>query len=98
LEERARFFSQTLRDAMPEATALSLLTDLYRKMGRSAEANESEQRAGSVFPQICHPIATYIQRLQAKASRARSSVEGIYDPSTRSYRKAATPKDRTIIW
>ena len=98
LEKRAFFLSQTLRDAVPEAAALSLLANLYRKMGRSAEANGSEQRAGSTFPQICHPVANYIQRLQAKTSRTRSSVEGIYDPSTRSYRKAATPKDRTIIW
>ena len=49
LEKRARLLSQTLRDAVPEATALSLLADLYRKMGRSAEANESEQCALSIY-------------------------------------------------
>jgi len=49
LEKRALLLSQTLRDAVPEATALSLLADLYRKMGRSAEANESEQRALSIY-------------------------------------------------
>ena len=49
MEKRALFLSQTLRDAVPEAAALSLLANLYRKMGRSAEANESEQRALSIY-------------------------------------------------
>jgi len=48
LEKRALLLSQTLRDAVPEAAALSLLANLYRKMERSAEANESEQRALSI--------------------------------------------------
>ena len=47
-EKRALFLSQTLRDAVPEAAALSLLANLYRKRGRSAEANEAEQRALSI--------------------------------------------------
>ena len=49
LGKRAAFLSQTLRDAATEATALSLLADLYRKMGRSAEAEESTQRALSIY-------------------------------------------------
>ncbi|MDE3042741.1 MAG: tetratricopeptide repeat protein [Nitrospirota bacterium] len=49
LGKRALFLSQTLRDAATEATALSLLADLYRKMGQSAEAGESEQRALSIY-------------------------------------------------
>ena len=49
LGKRALFLSQTLRDAVTEAAALSLLADLYRKMGRSAEAEESEQRALAIY-------------------------------------------------
>ncbi|MDP1768882.1 MAG: tetratricopeptide repeat protein [Nitrospirota bacterium] len=49
LGKRAVFLSQTLRDAATEATALSLLADLYRKMGWSAEAEESTQRALSIY-------------------------------------------------
>lgn len=49
LGKRALLLSQTLRDAATEATALSLLADLYRKMGRSAEAEESKQRALSIY-------------------------------------------------
>ncbi|MDO8356197.1 MAG: tetratricopeptide repeat protein [Nitrospirota bacterium] len=49
LGKRALLLSQTLRDAATEAAALSLLADLYRKMGRSAEAEESEQRALSIY-------------------------------------------------
>jgi tetratricopeptide (TPR) repeat protein len=49
LGKRALFLSQTLRDAVTEAAALSLLADLYRKMGRSAEAEESELRALSIY-------------------------------------------------
>lgn len=49
LGKRALFLSQTLRDAATEAAALSLLADLYRKMGRNAEAEESEQRALSIY-------------------------------------------------
>jgi tetratricopeptide (TPR) repeat protein len=49
LGKRALFLSQTLRDAVTEATALSLLADLYRKMGRSVEANDSEQRALAIY-------------------------------------------------
>ena len=49
LAKRALFLAQTLRDAGTEAAALSLLADLYRKMGRSAEAEESEQRALSIY-------------------------------------------------
>ncbi len=49
LGKRALLLSQTLRDAATEAATLSLLADLYRKMGRSAEAEESEQRALSIY-------------------------------------------------
>lgn len=49
LGKRALFLSKTLRDTVTEATALSLLANLYRKMGRSAEADESEQRALSIY-------------------------------------------------
>jgi tetratricopeptide (TPR) repeat protein len=49
LGKRALFLSQTLRDAAIEATALSLLANLYRKMGRSVEANDSEQRALAIY-------------------------------------------------
>lgn len=49
LGKRARFLAQTLRDAATEAAALSLLADLYRKMDRSAEADESEQQALSIY-------------------------------------------------
>lgn len=49
LGKRTLFLSQTLRDAATEAATLSLLADLYRKMGRSAEADESEQRALSIY-------------------------------------------------
>jgi len=49
LAKRALFLSQTLRDPATEAAALSLLANLYRKMGRSAEAEESEQRALSIY-------------------------------------------------
>lgn len=47
--KRALLLSQTLRDAATEAATLSLLADLYRKMGQSAEAEESEQRALSIY-------------------------------------------------
>ncbi len=43
------FLSQTLHDSEMEATATSLLADLYRKMGRMTEAEESEQRALSMY-------------------------------------------------
>lgn len=49
LGKRALFLAQTLHDAATEATALSLLADLYRKMDRSAEAEEAEQRALSIY-------------------------------------------------
>jgi tetratricopeptide (TPR) repeat protein len=49
LGKRALLLSQTLRDAATEAATLALLADLYRKMGRSAEAEESEQRALSIY-------------------------------------------------
>lgn len=49
LAKHARYLSQTLRDAATEAASLSLLADLYRKLGRSAEAEESEQRALSIY-------------------------------------------------
>ncbi len=49
LGKRALFLSQTLRDAAAEAATLSLLADLYRKMGRNVEAEESEQRALSIY-------------------------------------------------
>ncbi|MDP1948935.1 MAG: tetratricopeptide repeat protein [Nitrospirota bacterium] len=49
LGKRALLLSQTLRDAATEAATLSLLADLYRKMGRNAEAEESEQRALSIY-------------------------------------------------
>ena len=49
LGKRASFLSQTLRDAAIEAAALSLLADFYRKMGRSVEATDSEQRALSIY-------------------------------------------------
>ena len=49
LGKRTLFLSQTLRDAATEAATLSLLADLYRKMGRNAEADESEQRALSIY-------------------------------------------------
>jgi len=47
--KRALVLSQTLRDAATEAATLSLLADLYRKMGRNAEAEESEQRALAIY-------------------------------------------------
>lgn len=49
LAKRSLFLSQTLRDTATAAASLSLLADLYRKMGRSAEAEESEQRALSIY-------------------------------------------------
>ncbi len=49
LGKRALFLSKTLRDAVTEAAALSLLAELYRKAGRNAEADESEQRALSIY-------------------------------------------------
>jgi tetratricopeptide (TPR) repeat protein len=47
--KHAVFLSQTLHDAEIEAAATSLLADLYRKMGRMTEAEESEQRALSMY-------------------------------------------------
>lgn len=47
--KQAVFLSQTLHDAEIEAAATSLLADLYRKMGRMTEAEESEQRALSMY-------------------------------------------------
>jgi tetratricopeptide (TPR) repeat protein len=49
LGKRALFLSQTLRDAVTEAAAFSLLADLYRKAGRSVEANDPEQRALAIY-------------------------------------------------
>jgi tetratricopeptide (TPR) repeat protein len=49
LGKRALFLSQTLRDAVTEAAALSLLADLYWKTGRNVEANDSEQRALAIY-------------------------------------------------
>jgi len=49
LGKRALFLSQTLHDAPTEAATLTLLADLYRKMGRNVEAGESEQRALSIY-------------------------------------------------
>lgn len=47
--KHAIFLSQTLHDVEIEAAATSLLADLYRKMGRMTEAEESEQRALSMY-------------------------------------------------
>lgn len=47
--KQALFLSQTLRDAVTEAATLSLLADLYRRAGRNPEAEESEQRALSMY-------------------------------------------------
>jgi tetratricopeptide (TPR) repeat protein len=47
--KHALFLSQTLRDPVTEAAALSLLADLYRRTGRDSEAEESEQRALSIY-------------------------------------------------
>jgi tetratricopeptide (TPR) repeat protein len=49
LGKRALFLSKILRDAVTEAAALSLLAELYRKVGRNVEADESEQRALSIY-------------------------------------------------
>lgn len=49
LGKQALFLSQTTRDAATEAAALSLLGDLYQKMGRTGEAEESEQRALLIY-------------------------------------------------
>ena len=48
---RALLLSQTMRNAATQAAAWSLLGDLYQKMGRSAEAEESELRALSIYRQ-----------------------------------------------
>jgi tetratricopeptide (TPR) repeat protein len=45
----ALFLSRTLQDVATEAAALSLLADLYRRMGRIDEAEESAQRALSIY-------------------------------------------------
>jgi tetratricopeptide (TPR) repeat protein len=45
----ALFLSRTLQNGATEAAALSLLADLYRKMGRIDEAEESAQRALSIY-------------------------------------------------
>jgi tetratricopeptide (TPR) repeat protein len=47
--KHAIFLSQTLHDTEIEAAATTLLADLYRKMGRMTEAEESEQRALSMY-------------------------------------------------
>lgn len=47
--KRALVLAQTLRDAVTEAASLSLLADLYRKTGQTAEAEESERRALSIY-------------------------------------------------
>lgn len=49
LGKRALFLSKTLRDPATEAATSSLLADLYRKMGRNAEADESAQRALLIY-------------------------------------------------
>jgi tetratricopeptide (TPR) repeat protein len=49
LGKQALFLSQTIRDAATEAAVLSLLGGLYQKMGRSVEAEESEQRALLIY-------------------------------------------------
>jgi len=46
---QALLLSQTLRDSVTEAATLSVLADLYRKAGRTAEAEESEQHALSIY-------------------------------------------------
>ena len=45
----ALFLSRTEQDVAIEAAALSLLADLYRKMGRIDKAEESTQRALSIY-------------------------------------------------
>jgi hypothetical protein len=47
--KRALLLSQTLHDVVTEATAWSLLADLYRKMERSTEAEEAEKRALAIY-------------------------------------------------
>jgi tetratricopeptide (TPR) repeat protein len=47
--KHAIFLSQTLHDTEIEAASTSLLADLYRKMGLMTEAEESEQRALSMY-------------------------------------------------
>jgi len=47
--KQALLLSQTLRDSVTEAATLSVLADLYRKAGRPAEAEESAQRALSIY-------------------------------------------------
>ncbi len=49
LGKHALLLAQTVRDAATEAAALSLLADLYRQVERSAEAEDSEQRALSIY-------------------------------------------------
>jgi len=49
LGKRALFLSQTLHDPVTEAATLSLLADLYRRLGQTVEADESEQRARSIY-------------------------------------------------
>jgi tetratricopeptide (TPR) repeat protein len=49
LGKRALLLSQTLRDVATEATAWSLLADLYRKMERSTDAEEAETRALAIY-------------------------------------------------
>lgn len=46
---QAIFLSQTLRDPLTEAKALSLLIDLYRQTEQPAEADAAEQRALSIY-------------------------------------------------
>ncbi|MET0514748.1 MAG: tetratricopeptide repeat protein [Nitrospiraceae bacterium] len=47
--KHALVLSQTMRFPATEAAAWSLLGDLYQKMGRSDEADESNQRALSIY-------------------------------------------------
>lgn len=49
LGKRALLLSQSLHDVVTEATAWSLLADLYRKMERSTEAEEAENRALAIY-------------------------------------------------
>ena len=49
LGKRALLLSQTLRDQVLEATAWSLLADLYRKTERASEAEQADNRALAIY-------------------------------------------------
>ncbi|MDF0645843.1 MAG: tetratricopeptide repeat protein [Nitrospira sp.] len=82
--KQAILLSQTLRDPLTEAKALSLLADLYRQTEEAAEAEAAEQRAISIYRHrqiVVHGMASATRRTEGVGHADAQASGGSPDAS-----------------